>query len=49
MRYLLDTNIASHIIKGDIPRVRERLAVLPMESIMLSAVTEAELRCPPIY
>ncbi|MDO9476125.1 MAG: type II toxin-antitoxin system VapC family toxin [Pseudohongiella sp.] len=44
MRYLLDTNIASHIIKGDIPRVRERLAGLPMESIVISAVTEAELR-----
>lgn len=43
-RYLLDTNIASHIIKGDIPRVRERLAGLPMESIMISVVTEAELR-----
>lgn len=44
MRYLLDTNIASHIIKGDIPRVRERVAGLPMESIVISTVTEAELR-----
>lgn len=43
-RYLLDTNIASHVIKGDIPQVRERLTRLPMESIVISVVTEAELR-----
>jgi tRNA(fMet)-specific endonuclease VapC len=42
--YLLDTNIASHVIKGDIPAVRERLAVIPVESVAVSAVTEAELR-----
>jgi tRNA(fMet)-specific endonuclease VapC len=42
--YMLDTNIASHVIKGDIPSVRERLAAVPVESVMVSAVTEAELR-----
>ncbi|MDD2884314.1 MAG: type II toxin-antitoxin system VapC family toxin [Dechloromonas sp.] len=41
--YLLDTNIASHIIKGDIPQVRERLVAVPMASIAISAVTQAEL------
>ena len=43
-RYLLDTNIASHIIKGDIPRVRERLVAVPMHSVALSVVTQAELQ-----
>jgi tRNA(fMet)-specific endonuclease VapC len=42
--HLLDTNIASHVIKGDIPSIRERLAVIPVESVAVSAVTEAELR-----
>lgn len=41
--YLLDTNIASHIIKGDIPRVRERLVAVPMHCVAVSAVTQAEL------
>jgi len=41
--YLLDTNIASHIIKGDIPRVRERLVAVPMHSVAISVVTQAEL------
>lgn len=41
--YLLDTNIASHIIKGDIPAVRERLVRVPMQQISISAVTQAEL------
>ena len=42
--YLLDTNTASHIIKGDIPRVRERLVAVPLNCIAVSAVTQAELR-----
>ena len=42
-RYLLDTNTASYIIKGNIPRVRERLLKVPMSSLLISAVTEAEL------
>ncbi|MBK4734911.1 type II toxin-antitoxin system VapC family toxin [Noviherbaspirillum pedocola] len=41
--YLLDTNIASHIIKGDIPSVRERLVAVPMHAIAISVVTEGEL------
>jgi len=44
VRYLLDTNTVSYIIKGNIPRVRERLLKVPMEQVAISAVTEAELR-----
>jgi tRNA(fMet)-specific endonuclease VapC len=40
---MLDTNIASHIIKGDRPEIIERLASLPMSDIVISAVTEGEL------
>jgi tRNA(fMet)-specific endonuclease VapC len=42
-RYLLDTNTASYIIKGNFPRVRERLVKVPMSQVLISAVTEAEL------
>ena len=42
-RYLLDTNTASFVIKGNIPRVRERLLKVPMAQLSISAVTEAEL------
>ena len=41
--YLLDTNIASHVIKGDIPIVRRRLLAVPMHSIAVSVVTQSEL------
>jgi tRNA(fMet)-specific endonuclease VapC len=44
VRYLLDTNSASYIIKGNIPRVRERLLRVPMAEVAISAFTEAELR-----
>lgn len=43
-RYLLDTNTASYIIKGNIPRVREHLVKVPMAQVAVSVVTEAELR-----
>ncbi len=42
-RYLLNTNTASYIIKGNVPRVRERLLTVPMSQILISAVTKAEL------
>jgi tRNA(fMet)-specific endonuclease VapC len=42
-RYLLDTNTASYIIRGNIPRVRERLLTVHMSQILISALTEAEL------
>jgi tRNA(fMet)-specific endonuclease VapC len=41
--YLLDTNTASYIIKGNIPLVRKRLAMVPMAQVAISVVTEAEL------
>ena len=42
-QYMLDTNIASYIIKGH-PAVRRRLAAVPMHEVAISAVTEGELR-----
>jgi len=44
VRYLLDTNTASYVIKGNFPRVRERLLRVPMADVGVSVVTEAELR-----
>jgi tRNA(fMet)-specific endonuclease VapC len=44
IRYLLDTNTASYVIKGNFPRVRERLLRVPMAEVGISVVTEAELR-----
>ena len=41
--YLLDTNIASYIIKGN-PAVRRRLVAIPIHDVAISAVTEGELR-----
>jgi len=41
--YLLDTNIASYIIKGNIA-VRRRLVTVPMDDVAISSVTEGELR-----
>ena len=43
MIYLLDTNIASHVIKGDLLMVRKRLASVPMQEVAVSVVTQAEL------
>jgi tRNA(fMet)-specific endonuclease VapC len=42
--YLLDTNTASYVIKGNVPRVRERLLKVRMAEVGISVVTEAELR-----
>ncbi len=44
VRYLLDTNMASYVIRGNVPRVRERLLKVPMAEVGVSVVTEAELR-----
>lgn len=44
MRYLLDTNTASYIIKGTVPRARERLAKIAPADVAISVITEAELR-----
>lgn len=40
---MLDTNMVSYAIKGKPPRIRERLAAVPRERVIVSAVTEAEL------
>ncbi len=44
VRYLLDTNTVSYVIKGNVPQVRQRLLKVPMAEIGISVVTEAELR-----
>ncbi|MGA9306762.1 MAG: type II toxin-antitoxin system VapC family toxin [Candidatus Sulfotelmatobacter sp.] len=44
VRYLLDTNAVSYIIKGVFPHVRERLLKVPISEVGISVVTEAELR-----
>jgi tRNA(fMet)-specific endonuclease VapC len=44
VRYLLDTNIASYVIRGNLPQVRQRLLKVPMSEVGISVVTEAELR-----
>jgi len=44
VRYLLDTNTVSYVIKGNLPRVRERLLKVPMSQVGISVITEAELR-----
>jgi tRNA(fMet)-specific endonuclease VapC len=43
VRYLLDTNTVSYIIKGNRPRVQERLLRVAMAEIGISVITEAEL------
>jgi len=43
VRYLLDTNTASYIIKGNVSRVRENLLRVPMAEVGISVITEAEL------
>jgi tRNA(fMet)-specific endonuclease VapC len=40
---MLDTNVVSHVIRGDIVGIRERLASVPMQSVSMSVVTQAEL------
>jgi tRNA(fMet)-specific endonuclease VapC len=44
VRYLLDTNVASYVIKGTFPHVRQRLLRVPISEVGISVVTEAELR-----
>lgn len=40
---MLDTNVASYIIKGANDAVQKRLENVPMASLCISAVTQAEL------
>ena len=41
--WMLDTNIASHVIRGDRPEIIDRLVSLPIEEVVISSVTEGEL------
>jgi tRNA(fMet)-specific endonuclease VapC len=41
-RYLLDTNIVSHLLRGH-PGVMQRIEAVPMASLCISAITEGEL------
>jgi tRNA(fMet)-specific endonuclease VapC len=41
--YLLDTNIASYVIKGNVAVVRRHIERVPMAQLAISAVTEGEL------
>jgi len=42
-RYMLDTNIASYIIKGTHDAIKAHLGNVPMASICVSSMTQAEL------
>lgn len=42
MRYMLDTNIVSHLLRQH-PTVTARVHVVPMESLCISSITEGEL------
>ena len=44
VRYILDTNTVSYVIKGNFPHVRERLLRIPVSEVGISVITEAELR-----
>ncbi|WP_230182652.1 type II toxin-antitoxin system VapC family toxin [Aquabacterium sp. CECT 9606] len=41
--YMIDTNIASDIIKGTVPFVRERLFSIAISQLVVSTITQAEL------
>jgi tRNA(fMet)-specific endonuclease VapC len=42
--YLLDTNIASFIVRGANPALTTRIQAVPLSQLAVSAVTEGELR-----
>lgn len=42
-RYMLDTNIASYVVRGPSPALAARLVAVPMAQVCVSAVTEGEL------
>src|SRR5580704_2147959 len=44
LRYLLDTNTVSYVIKGNFPHVREHLLRIPINEVGISVITKAELR-----
>ena len=42
-RYMLDTNTASYVIKGTFPTIRRKLLEVPISSVCISVITQAEL------
>ena len=42
MRYMLDTNTVSNLLKGH-PNVAKRIVAVPITSLCISAITEGEL------
>jgi tRNA(fMet)-specific endonuclease VapC len=44
VRFLLDTNTVSYILKGTYPNIRARLVRVPIPEVGISVITEAELR-----
>jgi tRNA(fMet)-specific endonuclease VapC len=43
LRYMLDTDISSYIMKGSEPNVMKRLASIPVGDVSISAISKAEL------
>jgi tRNA(fMet)-specific endonuclease VapC len=43
LRYMLDTDIASYIIKGTEPAVLRKLQTVPVGEVSISAITHSEL------
>jgi tRNA(fMet)-specific endonuclease VapC len=43
VRYLLDTNIVSYLLKGQFPALRAQFERVTAETIAISAITEAEV------
>jgi len=43
IRYLLDTNIASHIMRKDMPGLLKKIAHIPMTRTAISVISQAEL------
>jgi tRNA(fMet)-specific endonuclease VapC len=43
MRYMLDTDIASYLIKGGSPKIETRLAMLSPSQVCISCISSAEL------
>ncbi len=43
LRYMLDTDISSYVMKGSEPSVMQRLTALPVGDVCISAISKAEL------
>jgi tRNA(fMet)-specific endonuclease VapC len=43
LRYMLDTDIASYVMKGSEPKVLRKLQTIPVGDVCISAITHSEL------